>query len=155
MRIEQVAEHIAGNLQDLDTADRQEGEAAEARSVRLVEKIDRFRAQMAMETEVEAAPDGQVSVTDSDVRAMATSGRDSGIVGYDVQSAVEGDHHLIVAHDVVMIGLNKHQLASMALKAEDGRRRRGNQLPTSGFGTDGGSGWRWGSSVRDPINEGA
>jgi hypothetical protein len=43
-RIEQVAEHIAGYLQDLDTADRQEGEAAEARSVRLVEKIDRLRA---------------------------------------------------------------------------------------------------------------
>ena len=122
-RIEQVAEHIAGYLQDLDTADRQEGEAAEARSVRLVEKIDRLRAQMAMlkamETEVEASPDGQVSLTDSDARAMATSGRGSGIVGYNVQSAVEGEHHLIVAHDVVMTGLDKHQLASMAQKAKD------------------------------------
>ncbi|WP_415289088.1 IS1182 family transposase [Brevundimonas sp. S1H14] len=122
-RIEQVAEHIAGYLQDLDTADRQEGEAAEARSVRLVEKIDRLRAQMAMlkamEAEVEASPDGQVSLTDSDARAMATSGRGSGIVGYNVQSAVESEHHLIVAHDVVMTGLDKHQLASMAQKAKD------------------------------------
>jgi len=122
-RIEQVAEHIAGYLQDLDTADRQEGEAAEARSVRLVEKIDRLRGQMAMlkamEAEVEASPDGQVSLTDSDARAMATSGRGSGIVGYNVQSAVEGEHHLIVAHDVVMTGLDKHQLASMAQKAKD------------------------------------
>lgn len=69
----------------------------EARSVRLIEKIDRLRAQMAMlkvmEAEVEASPDGQVSLTDPDARAMATSGRGSGIVGYNVQSAVEGEHH--------------------------------------------------------------
>lgn len=122
-RIEQVAEHIAGYLQDLDTADRQEGEAAEARSGRLVEKIDRLRAQMAMlkamEAEVEASPDGQVSLTDPDARAMATSGRGSGIVGYNVQSAVEGEHHLIVAHEVVMTGSDREQLAAMAGKAKD------------------------------------
>lgn len=122
-RIEQVAEHIAGYLQDLDTADRHEGEAAEARSGRLVEKIDRLRAQMAMlkgmEAEVEASPDGQVSLTDPDARSMATSGRGSGIVGYNVQSAVEGEHHLIVAHEVVMTGSDREQLASMAAKAKD------------------------------------
>ena len=122
-RIEQVAEHIAGYLQDLDTADRHEGEAAEARSGRLVEKIDRLRAQMAMlkvmEAQVEASPDGQVSLTDPDARAMATSGRGSGVVGYNVQSAVEGEHHLIVAHEVVMTGSDREQLASMAGKAKD------------------------------------
>jgi transposase len=122
-RIEQVAEHIAGYLQDLDTADRHGGEAAEVRSGRLVEKIDRLRAQMAMlkamEAEVEASPDGQVSLTDPDARSMATSGRGSGIVGYNVQSAVEGEHHLIVAHEVVMTGSDREQLASMAAKARD------------------------------------
>jgi transposase len=122
-RIEQVAEHIAGYLQDLDTADRHEGEAAEARSGRLVEKIDRLRAQMAMlkamQAEVEASPDGQVSQTDPDARSMATSGRGSGMVGYNVQSAVEGEHHLIVAHEVVMTGSDREQLASMAAKAKD------------------------------------
>ncbi|WP_217431904.1 IS1182 family transposase [Brevundimonas vesicularis] len=122
-RIEQVAEHIAGYLQDLDTADRHEGEAAEARSGRLVEKIDRLRDQMAMlkamEAEVEASPDGQVSLTDPDARAMATSGRGSGIVGYNVQSAVEGEHHLIVTHEVVMTGSDREQLASIAGKAKD------------------------------------
>ncbi len=122
-RIEQVSEHIAGYLQDLDTADRHEGEAAEARSGRLVEKIDRLRAQMAMlkvmEAEVEAAPDGQVSLTDPDARAMATSGRGSGIVGYNVQSAVEGGHHLIVAHEVIMTGSDRRQLANMASRAKD------------------------------------
>ncbi len=122
-RIEQVAEHIASYLEDLDTADRHEGDGVEARSGRLVEKIDRLRAQMAMlkvmEAEVETSPDGQVSLTDPDARAMATSGRGSGIVGYNVQSAVEGEHHLIVAHEVVMTGSDREQLASMAAKAKD------------------------------------
>ncbi len=122
-RIEQVAEHIAGYLQDLDTADRHESEAVEARSGRLIEKIDRLRTQMAMlkvmEAEVEAAPDGQVSLTDPDARAMATSGRGSGIVGYNVQSAVEGEHHLIVAHEVIMTGSDRQQLANMAGQAKD------------------------------------
>lgn len=122
-RMEQVAEHIAGYLQALDTADRQEGEAAEARSGRLVEKVELLRAQMAklktMEAQIEAAPDNQVSLTDPDARSMATSGRGSGIVGYNVQSAVEGEHHLIVAHDVVMTGHDRDQLARMAAKARD------------------------------------
>jgi transposase len=107
-RMEQVAAHIARYLEALDTADRQEGEAVEARAVRLTEKIATLRAQMqalrAMEAEVAAAPDGQVSLTDPDARSMATSGRGSGIVGYNVQCAVEAAHHLIVAHDVVMTG---------------------------------------------------
>lgn len=122
-RLEQVAEHIAGYLRDLDTADRQEGEAAEARMGRLKEKVERLREQMkmlqAMEVRVEAAPDGQVSLTDPDARSMATSGRGSGIVGYNVQSAVEAEHHLIVAHDVVMTGSDREQLAAMAAKAKD------------------------------------
>lgn len=122
-RLEQVAEHIASYLSDLDTADRQEGETIEARSDRLKEKVERLREQMrmlqAMEAQVEASADGQVSLTDPDARAMATSGRGSGIVGYNVQSAVDAEHHLIVAHDVVMTGSDRQQLSSMAGKAKD------------------------------------
>jgi transposase len=122
-RLEQVAEHIAGYLRDLDTADRQESQAAETRSGRLKEKIERLREQMrmlqAMQGQVAASPDGQVSLTDPDARSMATSGRGSGIVGYNVQSAVDAEHHLIVAHDVVMTGSDRGQLAPMAAKAKD------------------------------------
>lgn len=121
-RMEQVAEHIAGYLADLDTADRQEGEAAEARAGRLTDKIATLRAQMqvlkAMEAQVEASPDGQVSLTDPDARSMATSGRGSGIVGYNVQSVVEAEHHLIVAHDAIMIGSDRQQLTAMSEKAK-------------------------------------
>ena len=122
-RLEQVAEHIAGYLRDLDTADRQEGEAVEARSERLKEKVERLRDQMrwlqAMEAKVAASPDGQVSLTDPDARSMATSGRGSGIVGYNVQSAVDAEHHLIVAYDVVMTGSDRQQLSTMAGHAKD------------------------------------
>lgn len=121
-RMEQVAEHIAGYLADLDTADRQEGEAAEARAGKLKDKIATLRAQMqalkAMEAQVAASPDGQVSLTDPDARSMATSGRGSGIVGYNVQSVVEAEHHLIVAHDVVMTGSDRQQLTAMSEKAK-------------------------------------
>lgn len=121
-RLEQVAEHIAGYLQDLDTADRMEGDAAEARGVKLKDKIATLRDQMqalkAMEAQVAASPDGQVSLTDPDARSMATTGRGSGIVGYNVQSAVEAEHHLIVAHDVVTTGSDRQQLAAMSAKAK-------------------------------------
>jgi transposase len=121
-RIEQVAEHIASYLQDLDTADRLEGQAAEARAGKLRDKITTLRAQMqalkAMEPLVAASPDGQVSLTDPDARSMATSGRGSGIVGYNVQTAVDAEHHLIVAHDVVMTGSDRQQLAVMSEKAK-------------------------------------
>jgi transposase len=122
-RLEQVAGHIAGYLRDLDTADRQEGEAAETRSERLKEKVERLREQMrwlqTMEAKIAASPDGQVSLTDPDARSMATSGRGSGMVGYNVQSAVDAEHHLIVAHDVIMTGSDRQQLSSMAAQAKD------------------------------------
>ena len=121
-RMEQVAEHIAGYLADLDTADRQEGEVAQARAGKLKGKIETLRAQMqalkAMEVQVAASPDGQVSLTDPDARSMATSGRGSGIVGYNVQSVVEAEHHLIVAHDVVITGSDRQQLTAMSEKAK-------------------------------------
>ena len=121
-RIEQVAEHIAGYLQELDTADRLEGDAVEARGERLKDKIAVLRVQMqalkAMKARVAASPDGQVSLTDPDARSMATSGRGSGIVGYNVQSVVEAEHHLIVAHDVVTTGSDRQQLAAMSKKAK-------------------------------------
>ena len=49
---------------------------------------------------------------------MATSGRGSGVVGYNVQVAVDTEHHLIVAHEVTNRGSDRSQLANMAKQAK-------------------------------------
>src|ERR1700751_3461936 len=122
-RMEQVEASIARYLSALDTADRQEGEVAEAKSIRLKDKLARLKQQMqhlrAMEIAVQAAPDQQVSLTDPDARSMATSGKGSGIVGYNVQTAVDVEHHLIVAHEVTNVGHDRTQLVPIALKAQE------------------------------------
>ena len=66
-----------------------------------------------------AAPDQQISLTDPDSRSMATSGRGSGVVGYNVQVAVDTEHHLIVTHEVTNTGTDRSQLAKMGLQAKD------------------------------------
>ena len=122
-RIEQVEASIARYLAALDRADRQDDDVAEAKTVRLKEKIEGLRRQMQslkeMGKQVEAAPDRQVSLTDPDARSMATSGKGTGIVGYNVQMAVDAEHHLIVAHEVTNIGSDRAQLTSMGQKALD------------------------------------
>jgi transposase len=121
-RMEQVEASIARYLAALETADRQEGELAEAKTVRLTEKIASLREQMrafqALEVEVHAAPDQQISLTDPDCRAMATNGKGTGLVGYNVQVAVDAEHHLIVAHEVTNVGHDRGQLANMAGQAQ-------------------------------------
>jgi len=61
-----------------------------------------------------ATPDQQISLTDPDSRSMATSGRGSGVVGYNVQVAVDTEHHLIITHEVTNVGSDRAQLARMA-----------------------------------------
>src|SRR6478735_5682001 len=61
--------------------------------------------------------DRQISLSDPDARSMATSGKDTGIVGYNVQIAVDTQHHLIVAHEVTNVGSDRHQLSNMAEQA--------------------------------------
>jgi transposase len=122
-RMEQVDASIARYLAALDRADRDENDVAEVKSVRLKEKIAGLRRQMQslkeMEQTVQDAPDQQVSLTDPDARSMATSGRGTGVVGYNVQIAVDAEHHLIVAHEVINQGHDRSQLAPMALKAQE------------------------------------
>jgi transposase len=71
----------------------------------------------ALAQEVEATPDKQISLTDPDARLMATSGKGTGTVGYNVQTAVDAQHHLIVDHQVTNIGNDRSQLATMAKRA--------------------------------------
>jgi transposase len=119
----QIEESVARYLQQLDTADRHEpSEALAARTTRLKEKIARLEQEMqrlvAIEVQMLATPDQQISLTDPDARSMATSGRGSGVVGYNVQVAVETEHHLIVAHEVINDGCDRAQLSAMSREAK-------------------------------------
>ena len=65
-----------------------------------------------------ASPDQQISLTDPDARSMATSGRGSGVVGYNVQVAVETTNHLIITHEVINEGSDRAQLSPVAKEAK-------------------------------------
>src|SRR5262247_3220500 len=119
----QLEESVARYLSQLDTADRQEPtEALAAKATRLKEKLAKLKEEMGKlatyEKQMLAASDQQISLTDPDSRSMATSGRGSGVVGYNVQVAVETEHHLIVAHEVTNNGSDRAQLANMARQAK-------------------------------------
>src|ERR1700732_2254178 len=120
-RLEQIDESIARYLSQLDSADRQ-GEAVPAAKItRLNEKIATLRQETqrlnALNSEMMQTEDKQISLTDPDARSMATSGRGSGMVGYNVQSAVDTKHHLIVTHEVTNIGSDRSQLSRMSEQA--------------------------------------
>jgi hypothetical protein len=75
-----------------------------------------------VEPQVHGAPDQQIALADHDARAMATSMRSAGIVDYNVQGAADDEHHLIVAHEVTNIVIDKSTLAPMAAKAKQAMR---------------------------------
>jgi transposase len=122
-RMAQIETSVARYLDQLDSADRQEpSKACSMKIDRLNEKVAKLRGEMrrleALEARRLASPDQQISLTDPDSRSMATSGRGSGVVGYNVQAAVDTEHHLIVAHEVINVGNDRGQLAEMSKKAK-------------------------------------
>src|SRR6202163_4238717 len=122
-RLAQIEESVARYLSQLDTADLQDPtEALAGKTAHLKEKLAKLATEMqrlkAIEKEMLAAPDQQISLTDPDSRSMATSGRGSGVVGYNVQVAVDTEHHLIVTHEVTNTGSDRSQLANMAKQAK-------------------------------------
>jgi transposase len=118
-RMQEIESNISRYLAELDTADRQEPATAQPKSVRLNDKIAALKSQMATLKEIEAklkeTGETQISLTDPDARSMMTRG--SGIVGYNVQTAVDARHHLIVEHEVTNTGSDRDQLSGMAKKA--------------------------------------
>ena len=114
-------------IDEMIRVDRQEtGEVRSDHVERLARRYGRIRQEIAclkaMEESLADAPDGQISLTDPDARAMATSARLSGTVGYNVQTAVDTETHLIVAHEVTNQGFDRDQLASMARAAKQALR---------------------------------
>ena len=122
-RRQQLEESVSRYLAQLDTADLQEpSETLAAKTAHLKEELTKLKKEMhkleAFEEAMLASPDQQISLTDPDSRSMATSGRGSGVVGYNVQVAVDTEHHLIIAHEVTNSGSDRAQLANMGKQAK-------------------------------------
>jgi transposase len=122
-RLKQIDESIARYLSEMESLDRREDEWAEDKTEHLSDKIEILKGEIAKlkkhEAAMLAAPEKQISLTDPDARSMATSGRGTGLVGYNVQAAVDTKHHLIVAHEVTNVGHDRAQLASMGVAAKE------------------------------------
>ena len=118
---QQISQSIQRYLDTLETADRTQPAGLQVKTERLQEKIKKLRQRMRqldkLKTELKSDPDGQRSLTDPDARSMATSRLGSGIVGHNVQMAVDAKHHLIVAHEVTNDSSDRSQLSKMALAA--------------------------------------
>jgi transposase len=124
-RFERIDESITRYMEQLVTADRQiaggNDAVPQAKVERLKDKIAKLKEEVArlnaINKDLQRSEDEQISLTDPDARSMATSGKDTGIVGYNVQSAVDTKHHLIVAHEVTNVGSDRRQLANMSKQA--------------------------------------
>lgn len=121
-RLKQIDESIARYLGQIETEDRIELSTSKNKIERLQNKIGKLKDEVKrlneMQEKLETVADGQVSLTDPDARSMATSGRGTGMVGYNVQSAVDSKHHLIIEHEVTNAGHDRSQLANMAMKSK-------------------------------------
>ena len=117
-RLAEVEASVDRYLERLDEADR--SAPAADNTQRLEDKVAALKEEMArlkkLEVRMLEAPDKQLSLTDSDARSMNSRG--SGMVGYNVQSVVDSQHHLIIAHEVTNVGSDRAQLAKMAKQAK-------------------------------------
>jgi transposase len=123
-RIAHLEADVERYITEMVRIDRQEeGEVKAAKVEHLSRRYGRIRQEIerlkAMDTTLADAPDGQISLTDPDARAMATSARNSGLVGYNAQCAVDTETHIIVAHDVTNKGFDRDQLSPMAMAAKE------------------------------------
>src|SRR2546430_11833079 len=120
-RLERIEESIARYIAQLETADRRGDAVPEAKVARFKVKIVKLNEEIArlsaINAEMMKSKDKQISLTDPDARSMATSGKGTGIVGYNVQAAVDTKNHLIVAHEVTNVGTDRHQLSNIAEQA--------------------------------------
>jgi len=127
-RMQQLQESIERYLAELDRADRDPSLLPPGRVEQLKEKIAAVKAHVRklrkIQKQLPQIPDQQISLTDPDARSMATSGRGTGMVGYNVQTAVDSKHHLIVAHDVTNVGHDHDQLTAMAKLAREAIGRK-------------------------------
>ena len=122
-RMKQVDASIERYLGELETADRTQQPEVGTNAQRLQDKIAFLKKQMQELRDIGERlahqPDGQISLTDPEARSMVSSRIGTGLVGYNVQAAVDTQHHLVVAHEVITSGSDRGQLSNMAFKARE------------------------------------
>ncbi|MCP4046916.1 MAG: transposase, partial [Gammaproteobacteria bacterium] len=110
--------HIDNYLQQMDDADKETEKNVDDSPIK--EKIAWLKKRLlelkALEVEVNSHPDKQLSTTDPDSRLLKTQGMTRAVC-YNVQSAVDTKHHLIVAHEVTN-KQDRGQLCSMGEQAQ-------------------------------------
>ena len=122
-RMALIEQSIVEYLEQLDRMDRRETPSSPRQTARLKERIATLKDEMSrlegLKARMEASPDGKGSLTDPDARSMASQGKGTGIVGYNVQAAVDTQRHLIVAHEVTNVGSDRHHLKQMSEQARE------------------------------------
>ena len=120
-RLEDIDKSIDRYLAQIESADRLEASIAKSKTERLENKISKLKQEIerlnAIEVQLEATPDKQLSLTDPDARSMKSRG--AGIVGYNVQLAVDTKQHLIIAHEVTNASNDRAQLAHVSMQAKE------------------------------------
>ena len=119
-RFAQIDKSIDKYLKQIISADRLEAPAAKVKTEWLEHKINKLKKEVErlnkVEAQLESSPDKQISLTDPDSRAMRS--HTAGMIGYNVQTAVDVKHHIIVAHEVTNEGTDRSQLKNMATQAK-------------------------------------
>jgi len=123
LRISHLEQSADRYLEEMARIDRQEARETRVDKVSHLEaKLKRVQAEVhrlnRIAEQLKDTADGQISLTDPDARSMATRGKGTGLVGYNVQTAVDTQTHLIVAHEVTTVGNDRTQLAPMAKAAK-------------------------------------
>jgi len=120
-RLEDIDKSIDRYLAQIESADRLEASIAKSKTERLENKITKLKKEIErlnnIDIQLQATPDKQISLTDPDSRSMKSRG--AGIVGYNVQTAVDTEHHLIIAHEVTNVGSDRSQLKNMSEQAKE------------------------------------
>lgn len=126
-RIAAIESTIERYLKELDRADREREVTGvpvpAAKVARLTQGIETLKAKLgrlsAIEAQMQASGETQISLTDPDARAMTSQSHSAYTVGYNVQSVVDTEHHLIVTHEVTNVGIDKGHLEAMADQARE------------------------------------
>ena len=126
-RMQSIKEGVDRYLAELDRADRQVDTGGvpvpEKKIAAIKDRIEVYKEKLqtlaALEAKLEASGENQISLTDPDARAMTSQSHSAYTVGYNVQSAVDTKNHLIVAHKVTNVGIDRAQLSSMSKNARD------------------------------------